>query len=152
MTTYQRTPQRTQQADSRVRRLTRPDGGSLLRRALRLDAAASGVFGLLVLAAGPRLEDRLGLPLSVLLPVGLLMLPWAGALWFLASRPQVNRRAAWAVIAANLLWVVESVVLVAAGWFSLTGLGTGFVLAQTALVVLIADLQITGLYRARAAL
>jgi hypothetical protein len=49
------------------------------------------------------------------------------------------------VIVGNLLWTVGSVLLVALGWFSPTWLGTAFVLAQAAAVLLLTELQFTGL-------
>jgi hypothetical protein len=51
------------------------------------------------------------------------------------------------VIVGNLLWTVGSVLLVALGWFSPTWLGTAFVLAQAAAVLLLTELQFTGLRR-----
>jgi hypothetical protein len=55
------------------------------------------------------------------------------------------------VVATNLVWVADSVALVATAWFPLTALGAAFVLAQAAAVFLFADLQFLGLRRARRA-
>ena len=63
----------------------------------------------------------------------------------------MNAVAVWAIIAFNLAWVVGSVVLVAAGWFELTVLGTAFVLLQAAAVALFACLEFVGLRRTRLA-
>jgi hypothetical protein len=54
----------------------------------------------------------------------------------------------WGIIALNILWVIDSVVLVAAGWFALTVLGTVFVLVQALAVAIFADLEFVGLRRA----
>lgn len=123
--------------------------GRLLRLALKLDAVASGGLGVLSLAAAPLLENLLGTPPALLWPVGLFLVGYAAAIWIAASRPNVSRPTAWAVVVLNLLWVVGSVVAVAAGWLTLTILGTAFVLAQAAAVALFADLQFLGLRRAR---
>jgi hypothetical protein len=125
------------------------DRDRLLRRSLNLDAVASGGLGLLLAAAGTLLEEPLGIPASVLLPVGVFLVAYAAALWFVGSRPRVSRPAVWVVVVGNLLWVVASVVAAIAGWWSPTALGTGFMLAQAAAVALFAELQFTGLRRAR---
>jgi len=49
----------------------------------------------------------------------------------------------------NVLWVLGRVVGVAAGWFSLTALGTAFFLAQAAAVAFLAGLQFFGLRGSR---
>lgn len=123
----------------------------LVRGALRLDAVASGAAGLLFLAAGPLLDGTLGLPLALLWPAGLVFIGWAASLWLAASRAEVSRPVVWSVIVLNLVYVVGSVVLVAAGWFSLTAAGTAFVLAQAVAVAVFADLQYLGLRRLRPA-
>jgi hypothetical protein len=124
------------------------DEGSLLRLALRLDAVASGALGVLLLAAGPLLDELLGTPLGVAWPVGLFLVAFAAALWVAASRSPVSGLAAWAVVVINLLWVVGSVATVAAGWLPLTALGVAFVLVQAAAVALFAGLELLGLRRA----
>jgi CHASE2 domain-containing sensor protein len=125
------------------------DGDRLLRRSLNLDAVASGGLGLLLAAAGSLLDEPLGIPASVLVPVGVFLVAYAAALWFVGSRPRVRRPAVLVVVVGNLLWVVASVVAAIAGWWSPTPVGTAFVLAQAAAVALFAELQFTGLRRAR---
>ena len=117
------------------------DRGGLLRLVLKLDAVSSGALGVLSLAAAPALDDLLGTPVTLLVPVGLFLIAWAAALWVIASRPRIGRTAVWAVILLNLVYVVDSAVVVAAGWFSLTAVGTAFVSAQAAAVVLFAAAQ-----------
>jgi hypothetical protein len=125
------------------------DRDRLLRRSLNLDAVASGGLGLLLAAAGTLLDEPLGIPSSALVPVGVFLVAYAAALWFVGSRPRVSRPAVWVVVVGNLLWVAASVVAAIAGWWSPTAVGTGFVLAQAAAVALFAELQFTGLRRAR---
>lgn len=127
------------------------ENGGLLRLALKLDAAASGALGALLVAAGSVLDDLLGLPLALLLPVGLFLLAYAAFVWVVGTRSRISKTAAWAVVATNLVWVADSVALVATAWFPLTALGAAFVLAQAAAVFLFADLQFLGLRRARRA-
>ena len=121
----------------------------LLRRALQLDAAATGAVGGLLLVGGPWLDDLLGAPTTLLRPVGLFLVAYAAALGVAGSRPTISRPAARAAVALNALWVAGSAILVAAGPFPLTGLGVAFTLAQAAAVALFADLQLLGLRQAR---
>jgi hypothetical protein len=123
----------------------------LLRPALKLDAAASGALGVLALAAGTVLDGLLGTPLALLVPVGLFLVVFAAFVWGVGARRRINRKAAWAVVAVNALWVLASVVVLLAGWFPLTVLGVAFVLAQAAAVFLFAYLQLLGLRRGKPA-
>ncbi|MGA4638028.1 hypothetical protein ACPA5B_29555 [Pseudomonas solani] len=119
----------------------------LLRRVLQLDALLSGAAGLLMtLGAGP-LSSLLALPAALLTGAGLLMLPWCAVLLWLARRETLDRRAVWAVIAVNAVWVVDSLLLLVSGWVQPTLLGQAFVIAQALAVVLFAELQFFGLKR-----
>jgi hypothetical protein len=126
-------------------------GDRLLRRSLLLDAAASGALGVLLAAGGAVLDDPLGIPTAILVPVGAFLAVYAAALWFLGSRPRVSRPAVRVVVAGNLLWVAASVVAAVTGWASPTTAGTVLVLLQAAAVVVFAELQVSGLRRARPA-
>ena len=119
----------------------------LLRRVLQLDALVSGAAGLLMtLGAGPLLS-LLALPAALLTGAGLSMLPWCAVLLWLARRETLDRRAVWAVIAVNAVWVVDSLLLLVSGWVQPTLLGQAFVIAQALAVVLFAELQFFGLKR-----
>lgn len=129
----------------------------LLRLALKLDAAATGALGILVLlAAGTVLGDQrpfvllLGTPLALLVPVGLFLVAYAAFVWGVGARRRINRTGVWVVVVVNLLWVLGSVALAVAGWLSLTALGVAFVLVQGAAVALFAVLQFLGLHRTQA--
>ena len=125
------------------------DRERLLRRSLQLDAAASGALGVLLAAVGAVLDVPLGIPAAVLVPVGGFLVLYAGALWLLGLRPRPSGPAVKVVVAGNLVWVAASVVAAVAGWWSPTTLGTLLVVAQAAAVALFAELQLTGLRRAR---
>ena len=118
-----------------------------LRNALALDAAACAATGLLLsLAAGP-LAGLLGLPEGLLRGAGLILLPCAAALAWFASRDSLPRLAVFAVLGINLLWIADSILILVAGWFSPTGLGIGFVLAQAGAVAVVTELEVIGLKR-----
>ena len=120
---------------------------TLLRLALLGDAAASGATGLLMaLGAGP-LENLLGLPETLLRTAGLILLPYAAAIAALGTRDRLPRAAVWAVIALNVVWAVESALLLVSNWTDPTGLGIGFVIFQAAVVAGFAVAQYIGLRR-----
>lgn len=119
----------------------------LLRNALALDAAACAATGLLLaFAAGP-LSGPLGLPATFLIGAGVVLLPCAAILTWLSSCATLPRLTVLAVIGINLLWVADSIAILVAGWFSPTGLGIGFVLAQAGAVAVITELEVIGLKR-----
>jgi hypothetical protein len=119
-----------------------------LRRALLLDAAASGAMGALLLVAAGPLESRLGLPASLLYWVGALLIPFAGLLIWIASLAPPPHGVVRAIVGGNALWVVASVLLLASGSVAPTRLGVLFVLAQAAAVALFAYLEHDGQRRA----
>lgn len=138
----------THQTRSSLGRSAGEGSGGLLRLVLKLDAVATGAVGLLSLAAGPMLDGLLGTPLALLVPVGLFLVAYAAAIWIVATRTRVSRPAVWAAVAINLVYAVDCVVVLVAGWFPLTALGTAFVLFQAAAVTLFAAAQIYALRRA----
>lgn len=126
----------------------RPNRPAALRRALLLDAAASGALGALLLLAAGALDSLLGLPASLLYWVGALLIPFAGLLIWIASLAPAPRGAVRAIVGGNALWVVASVALVVSGGVAPTRLGVLFVLAQAAAVAAFAYLEHDGLRRA----
>ncbi|MGH3089087.1 MAG: hypothetical protein ACRDSJ_17450 [Rubrobacteraceae bacterium] len=128
--------------------------GGLLRVALKLDAAATGAVGaLMLLAAGTVVGVQrpfvalLGIPASVLVAVGVFLIVYAVFVWGVGSRRRVSRTGAWIAVAINVAYVAGCVAVVAAGWFPLTALGVLFVLAQAAAVAIFAVAQYLGLRR-----
>ncbi len=123
-----------------------------LRRALLLDAAASGTMGvLLLLAAGP-VAQPLGLPVSLLRWAGVTIVPFAALLVWVARRANLPRDLVRTIVGANALWVIGSVLLLASGWVRPTALGELFVLLQAAAVAGFAYLEYRGLRRDNARL
>ncbi|UZF91505.1 hypothetical protein [Bosea sp. NBC_00550] len=121
-----------------------------LRNALALDAAAcAGMALLLATAAGP-LAAPLGLPEGFLRGSGLMLLPCAALLGFLASRKLLPRLVVYAVIGGNLVWIADSIAILLLGWFAPTGLGIAFVLAQAAAVAIVTELEVIGFKRSPA--
>jgi hypothetical protein len=119
----------------------------LLRLALIGDAIASGVTGLLLAGGAGLLTWPLGLPEQLMRYAGLFLLPYAAVVAYVGTRAMVSKPAVWAIIAANVIWVVKSFLLLASGWISPTGLGVLFVAAQALVVSAFVGAQFTGLRR-----
>lgn len=137
----------TNQTRSSAVRTADAESDGLLRLVLKLDAIATGAVGILSLVAGPALDGLLGIPTSLLMPVGLFLIVYAAAIWVVATRPRVSRPVAWTAVAINVVYAVDAIVAVVSGWFALTVLGTAFVLLQAAAVALFAAAQFYALRR-----
>jgi hypothetical protein len=119
--------------------------GGLLRFALTLDGIATGANGVLYLVGAPLLDGWLGLPTGVLMAVGAFLIVYAALVLRLATRPAMPRPAVVAVIAANAVWVVDSLLALALDWFTPTTVGQILIAVQAVLVAGLAALQYTGL-------
>jgi hypothetical protein len=122
-----------------------------LRRALLADAATSGASGVALLLGASLLERILGMPAAFNYYGGLMLLPYATLLAYLATRQRLPRPVVWAVIAGNLLWASHSVLLLASGWIHPTELGRDVIIAQALVVAVFAEAQYLGLRRSLAA-
>jgi len=88
---------------------------------------------------------------ALLQEAGLILVPFAAAVGFLASRAQPARWAVRIVIAANVIWAVDSTILLFSDWVQPNAFGIAFVVAQAVVVALLAELEVIGLSRAKAA-
>jgi hypothetical protein len=118
-----------------------------LRTVLKLDAVTTGLNGAAYLAAASPLSDLLGLSEGLLRGAGALLLAYAALVWVLGTRKQIPRGPVYAVVAANAIWAVDSVVVALTGWGDPTTAGTVWILLQAAVVALFAELQLAGLRR-----
>lgn len=125
------------------------DAGRLLRLALRMDAIVTGANGLLYLAAAGPLQDLLGLDTTTGRELGGFLLLYAAAVWVISMSARPKRIAVTAVIEANVLWTVLSIVTVIAGWFSLSTVGAVWAVLQAIVVAGFGGLQYTALRRTR---
>jgi hypothetical protein len=125
---------------------TRPT--PFLRRVLMLDAAATGATGLLMTFFASTLTGLLAIPGGLLFYAGLILLPYALLVAWLARRHTLPRWAIWAVIVTNVLWAIDSVLLAMSGWIEPNALGLAFIIMQALVVVAFAELQYVGLRRA----
>jgi hypothetical protein len=123
---------------------------SLLRRVLIVDALTSGACGVAMLALADVFASLLQLPVELVREAGMILLPFAVFVGFVASRQEPARIAVWAIIALNIVWVVDSILLLFSGWVAPNVLGYVFVIAQAAMVLVLADLEYLGLKRSAA--
>jgi hypothetical protein len=134
--------------NSRINLMDLSQPSSFLRLALLADAAVSGATGLAMMLGAGVVDGLLGVPGVLLRYAGLSLLPFAALVAFLATRENLSRPAAWAVVAYNALWAVDSIVLMASGWIAPTALGYAFIAFQALVVAIFAKLQYIGLRKA----
>ena len=120
---------------------------TVLRRALILDALASGATALLMIAGAGLVESLLGLPAALLRGAGLVLVPYAAFVVYAGTRDIISRSAVWMIIVANMAWAAASALLLVSGWVAPAALGYAFVIAQAVVVALLGELQYMGLRR-----
>jgi len=119
-----------------------------LRTVLWADAASCVAMGALLAAGADALAGPFGLPAALLRAAGLGLLPFAALVAWIAARG-APRGGVWLVIAANVLWVLDSVALLA--FFEASTLGQAFVIGQAGAVAALALLEAQALRRRAAA-
>ena len=124
------------------------DRTTFLRRSLQLDGVASGLCGVLLLAAATPIAALIGLSgPGIARAVGALLVIYAAALLYNAARATVSRAEAVGAVALNVGWVLGSALVILAG--PLTPVGNLAVAAVAAAVLLFTMLEIVGLTRLR---
>ncbi|WP_163995081.1 hypothetical protein [Pyxidicoccus caerfyrddinensis] len=118
---------------------------SLLGRTLLLDGVVSGATGALMFLAASPLASLLGLHERLLRVAGFSLLPFAALLVFLAVRPTVSKPLVWGILVVNVLWAVDSLLLLTTDWVAPTTLGYAFTVFQAVAVAGFAGLQYFGL-------
>ena len=122
----------------------------LLKLALLADAVASGATGLLMAAGAGFLTGLLGISADLLLYSGLFLIPYAIAVAYVGTRPQIKPAAVWPIIVLNILWTIDSFALLASLEPSPSLLGVAFVTFQALVVFGFAIAQIMGVKRQKA--
>lgn len=121
---------------------------TFLRTVIALDAAACGVMGAAFAFDAGWLAAPLGLSPALMQPVGLFLVPYAGLLAWLATRPALPRAIVWSLVGFNAVWAIESFALLALGWAQPTTLGLAVVVAQAVAALIVAELQYIAMRRA----
>jgi len=135
-----------------IGRITALRGDSLPRVALGLDAVVTAANGVAYLAAATLLDGPLGMPAGFLRGVGAFLIVFAACVAYVGTRRQIDRSAVYAVIALNALWVVDSIALVALGWYGPTTGGSIWTILQAGVVAGFAALQAYAIRRIPAAM
>lgn len=120
---------------------------NLLRRVLLADGVTSGAMGVLLMIAASPLAGLLGLEVALLRTAGLILLPFSALVLYFGARTSISPRAVWFIVAANLLWVVDSIALLVSGWADPTTLGYLFTVGQALAVAVFSALEYAGLRR-----
>jgi hypothetical protein len=94
------------------------------------------------------LDGWLGVPAAFLAGVGAFLVAFAAFVGRLAAQASPARGAVIAVIAANVMWALDSALMLVADWFSPTVAGQVVIALQAAGVAGLAALQYAGLRRA----
>lgn len=120
---------------------------SFLRTILLVDAFVTGSCGIAFAAGASALAAWFGLPEPLLRWSGVALIPFAGFLVWLARREAIPRGLALGIVSLNVLWAIDSVLLIALGWTAPTTIGIVFVLGQALIVAAFAELQYVGITR-----
>jgi hypothetical protein len=100
--------------------------------------------------AAPALASLLRLPANLLFAAGLVLVPYAALVAYLATRDRLQPSAVWALIVCNILWGIDCAVVALSGWVQPTTLGYAFILMQVVVVAAFAELQYVGMRRSSA--
>ena len=123
---------------------------NLLRYALRGDALLSIATGAICLADAQPLATFLGIQPPLALEVlGAVLALYGAFLFYTAAQAQINRRIVIAAIVLDAIWVIDSAILLVAGWLPLTSAGMWTIGLIAAAVVVVAELKFFGLRRIR---
>lgn len=120
---------------------------SLLRRALLIDAIATAMVGIGMVAFSQQLAGLLHLPSALLLGAGVFMLGYAAVIGLIGRRATLPRWAVLLAIVGNFAWALACVALAFGGLLAPNTLGVAFLLVQAAIVVGFAELQFFGMKR-----
>ena|SRR5688572_19396572 len=112
-----------------------------LRIVLLVDAATCVAMGLVLALGAGKLAAILGLPVPLIQYSGLVLLPTAAFITWVASRRDPPRWGIQAIIAGNALWIGASLALLVAGWVSPTWIGKGFIAGQALGVALLTVIE-----------
>lgn len=122
-----------------------------LSRVMAADALSCAATGAVQLGLTDTLSRLTGLPAALLTATGVFLLAYAALAAWMASRPLPPRRLIGLVVVGNLAWAAGGIALLTSGLVAHTALGAAWVLAQSVVVIVLADLQWMGLRATRPA-
>ena len=123
------------------------DMTNFLKRVLLLDSASCLGMGALLLAASGPLARAFGLGETLVTGAGAALVPVGLFILWVGTRAQLRPLLVYLIVAGNLLWVAESLLLLRTAR-EISTLGTLFVAVQAAAVAGLALLEWIGVRRA----
>ena len=118
---------------------------NFLRYVLFADAATCTIMGLALTLGTSLLPGLTELPADLMIYAGVGLFPFVGLLVYLATRREVSTATIWTVITINVLWTLDSFLLLASGWVTPSVFGYVFVAFQAIGVAGFAVLEYLGL-------
>ena len=129
-------------------RLAAAEPNALVRLALRLDAVVTGANGVAYLALAGVLDGPLGIEASALRPIGAFLIVFAIAVAAVSLRERPTPGAVRAIIAANLIWAADSLIVLIGGWLEPSTVGSIWIALQAIVVAGFAGMQAAALRNA----
>lgn len=120
-----------------------------LRYVLLADASTCLACALLLTIGGNFLQETLNLSVSLMFYAGLSLYPFTAFLVYIATRKSVAKTLVLLIIGLNLLWTIDSFLLIFSGYVSPTIYGYVFVSGQAVGVLVFAVLEFIGLREAK---
>jgi hypothetical protein len=123
---------------------------NLLRYAVRGDAIITAATGAICLADAQPLASFLGIQPPLTLQIaGAALVLYGAFLFYTAAQAQISRRIVITAIVLDLLWVLDSAILLVGGWLPLTSAGMWIIGLIAVAVAVVAELKFFGLRRLR---
>lgn len=122
----------------------------LLRTVLLVDGLACMALGVGMLALNGWLATTLGVPVTLIVVLAAYLTLYGAEETFVATRESATPGVVVTLILLNAMWVLDSVILLAAGWFSPTTTGTVVFAVGAAGVLVVTLLQAYTYRRAEA--
>ena len=127
-----------------------PALSSYLRKVLLADAVVSGAAGLAMIGGADITHDLLGLPSALLFWAGVSLVPFVTLLVIIWRSGRAPGWLIAAIILTNFAWVAGSLFVAFGPAFAPSLFGQVFIVAQAAIVGVLAELQFMGLRRSTA--
>lgn len=110
-------------------------------RVIWLDAAVCALTGAVLAAASGPVSGLTAIPAALVFWAGMLLLPIAAFMAFVASRRPVPAWGVVIVVAGNVGWVLASLALLLGIWFVPNALGMALIAGQAVAVLFLAWLE-----------
>lgn len=121
---------------------------NFLRYVLFADSLTCLACAALLTIGGAFLQNITNLPLDLMFYAGASLVPFAALLIYAATRKSISKTVIWLIVGLNLLWTIDSFLLLFSGYVAPTTFGYIFVIFQAVGVAIFAALEFHGLRQA----